>query len=97
MGNRFTHLPEDIFDRMDAACSRIRLGVFSPTSLNQIAQDFPIVARLSRAADRAIEPLESPFTVDHRSAFFCKAERWQYSGRRLDRFIRQNIHDDNGG
>ena len=49
------------------------------------------------ALDRAIAPLESPFAIDHRSAFFSKAERRQESGRRMGRFIRQNIHDNKDG
>ena len=64
------------------------------TGLNQIAQNLPIVSRLARTAHRAIEPLESPFAVDHRSALLGKTEGWQNSGRGLGCVVMNILTDD---
>src|SRR5437870_6823525 len=63
--NLRAHLPEDIFDRVNAVASAERL--------EQLAQNFPIVARVSGWSYRAIQPLQAAFTVDHRAAFFGEA------------------------
>ena len=45
--------------------------------LEQIAQNFPIVARLTGRAHRAIQSLQSAFAIDHRAALLGKPERGQ--------------------
>ena len=67
---------KDIFDRMDAACSRIR-SEFRRKGLNQIAQDFPIVARLARVRAPRDSVVADALAVDHRAALFSETERRQ--------------------
>ena len=42
--------------------------------LEEVAQNFPIVARVSGAADGAVEALQTAFAIDHRAALFRERE-----------------------
>ena len=65
----FSHLPENVFNRIDA----VRTG----TCLDQVAQDFPIVTRRARCSDCSVEALQTAIAIDYRAAFFCEAARGQ--------------------
>ena len=47
--------------------------MFVPAGLNQIAENFPIVTRLSRSSDRAIEPLQPACPLIIEPRFSAKA------------------------
>ena len=84
--NRLAHFAKHIFDRIDA----VLLGA----GLNQIAQNFPIVARRTGPAHRAIQSLQAALAIDHRAALLRETERRENRRRQRRGFVRQNIHDD---
>src|SRR6266404_4449921 len=71
--NLRAHLPENVFNRVNAVASAKRL--------EQVAQNFPIVPRISGWAHRAIQTLQSAFPVNHRAAFFGKPGSRQDNSR----------------
>src|SRR5438128_2605801 len=75
-----------VFDHVDA--------VLPGQREDQVAQNLPVVASLSRRIDRAVEALEAAFDVDHRAALFGKAAAWQKDGRELGGGVRQHAHRD---
>src|SRR4051794_35495135 len=79
------HRSKNIFDRVKAvACAE---------SLQQVAQNFPVVSGLAGRTDRAIQSLQSAIAVDHGSAFLGKAARGENCCRELSRLVRKNIHE----
>ena len=69
-------------------------GVSSADCLEQVPQNFPIVARVTGRPHRAIQSLQSAFAIDHRAAFFGKTAPGKNDCRFFGRLIRQNIHHD---
>src|ERR1051326_7270781 len=63
----------------------------------QIAQNFPVVPRVARAADGAVEPLQTTFAVDHRAAFFGIRKSGEHGCRFLGSCVLQKIDNDEGG
>ena len=59
-GNLGGHLAEDILDHGEA--------IGAADGEDQVAQDFPVVARFAGRVDGAIEALEPALDVDHRAA-----------------------------
>src|SRR6266550_2136689 len=69
-----------------------RNRVASANCLEQITQNFPIIARVSGRPHAAIQSLQSTFAVDHRAAFFGRTTRGQNHSRFLGRFVRKNVN-----
>ncbi len=92
--NCVCHLPKNIFDRIEAACSRTRFGVADAEGLKQVAQDFPIISRLAGRANGAIQSLETTIAVNHRATLLRESIGRKDDCGQFSRGVRQNIHYD---
>ena len=63
LADAFTELFEDVFNGR-------HLLWFGAHGLEQIAEDFPVVVRLTRGDAGGVQSLQATAEIDHRAAFF---------------------------